>query len=218
MTRDDFLAAVHELADQLGAKLWRIVERQTEAAKAAALHVAMEQLQQQIDGEEPIAPIAVPEARRRAPRRCSTCDRLGHDARRCPGPDAPAAEDHVAADQPPAAPEPTAAPDPEPEPIDAPEPDPTPEPDTTDDEDQDDDDEDPCEAPSPPLDEPTVSPASRRPPRAAAGRRDMPPTTHRVLRAVDPCNNVPPPGWTAEDDRREEHADISILSVLRRAK
>lgn len=45
-----------------------------------------------------------------------------------------------------------------------------------------------------------------------------PPTTHRVLRAVDPRNNVAPPGWTPENDRAEEHADLSVVAVLRRAK
>lgn len=45
-----------------------------------------------------------------------------------------------------------------------------------------------------------------------------PTTGHRVLRPVDPHNNVPPPGWTPESDRREEFADISVLAVLRRAK
>jgi hypothetical protein len=39
-----------------------------------------------------------------------------------------------------------------------------------------------------------------------------------VLHAVDPRNNVPPPGWTPESDRREEFADLSVLTVLRKAK
>jgi hypothetical protein len=48
--------------------------------------------------------------------------------------------------------------------------------------------------------------------------KSIPPGDHRVLRAVDPRNNVPPPGWTAEADRREEHDDLGILTVMRKAK
>lgn len=143
MTRDDFLAEVRRLAEQFGVALWSIVERQTEAAKATALEVAMGQLRSEIaDGEPVPVAIAGPEVRRRAQRRCSTCRETGHDARRCgrPGPERsnpsePAATDQVAtpADEP-ADPEPAASDEPEP-----------------DEQDDTDDDEAPSAAPSPPA-------------------------------------------------------------------
>lgn len=49
-------------------------------------------------------------------------------------------------------------------------------------------------------------------------RRSQPPRGRRGPRAAEPTVNVPPPGWTPEADRREEYADIEILTVLRKAK
>lgn len=141
MTRDDFLAAFRDLAEKLGTELWRIVEQQTERAKAAALKVAMGQLRSEIDSGEP-APSAGPEVRRRAPRRCSNCRQVGHDARRCDGAGPTSAAAPIAADAPADDP---AEPEPEPERSDEPEPEPKP-----DEDDTDDDDPDPSEAPSPP--------------------------------------------------------------------
>src|ERR1044071_6938577 len=81
MTRADFLSAVHELADKLGAELWRVIERQTGAARATAMEVATAQLHAQIAGDDGVANGA---PRKRAPRRCSGCEQLGHDVRKCP--------------------------------------------------------------------------------------------------------------------------------------
>lgn len=96
MNRDDFLAQVRELAEQLGAEIWSIVERQTERARAAALEVAVGRLRGELGGGADEPESAIP---RRSPRRCSSCRQLGHDARKCPGsasgdsePPAPAAE------------------------------------------------------------------------------------------------------------------------------
>lgn len=141
MTRDDFLAEVHALADQLGAELWAAIERQTDRAKAAALEAVKGQFRAQIVGDAtPSSPPATEQAaRRRAPRRCSKCDELGHDVRKCPraivvATGAPDQVDRDDAEQPVVAAEPDAvegAADP------------------ADHEDLDDED-DPCEAPSPP--------------------------------------------------------------------
>lgn len=118
MIREDFLVAVRELAERLGAELWRIVERQTAEARAAALEVAIGRLRSQIAAGAPDPePATAPAERRRAPRRCSSCRSLEHDARRCHGsePQDPPSSAQVAADEPP----PAAAPqDADPAPVD----------------------------------------------------------------------------------------------------
>jgi hypothetical protein len=116
VNRADFVAAVHELAEQLGTELWTIVEGQIERAKAQALETALEQLRAAIAGGEVAAeptnrdvetePSAA--AGRRAPRRCSKCDDLGHDKRRCPKGEAPRVA--IEPESTPAEPEPIAPP------------------------------------------------------------------------------------------------------------
>src|ERR1041385_8097364 len=85
MTRTDFLAAVHALAEQLGRQLWTLIEQQTDAARAEALVIATSQLRAQIVGDQPPTCEETPADQsrgRRNPPRCTVCDELGHNARR----------------------------------------------------------------------------------------------------------------------------------------
>lgn len=195
MNRTDFLAAVHELAEQLGRELYDLVAAESERVRAAALEVATAQLRSAVGADDVVVPeldvAPGPGPKRRAPIRCRACGEIGHNARRHRGEVAVDAQP----DQPPPIPEPV---------IEQPAPEPAPR---------------SAAPPSPPLHAPTDSPASRQRLARGAERRDVTtPTMHRVLRPVDARNNVPPPGWTAEDDRREEYADISVLAVLRKAR
>lgn len=80
MNRASFLAEVHELAEQLGRRLYDLVAAESERVRAQALELATAQLRATVGGESEQAEPAA--ASRRNPPRCAVCDELGHNARR----------------------------------------------------------------------------------------------------------------------------------------
>lgn len=219
MKRESFLAAVHELAEQLGRQLFAIVQKQSERARAQALELAKDQLRAELEGThaEEAGPDAV-EAKR-APRAASRAalHQAGQRGRRSAPrggragggePDRPdRARDQqdtnrgsrkargpqrcrkcVAAGRKGLGHNARTCTGEQP---------------ATDDEAED-------ESP------PEVADVEREaPPLSSSPKKSaIPPRVHRCLRA--PRLQAIPPGWTAESDRREEMADLSMLTVLRK--
>jgi len=84
VNRTSFLAAVHELAEQLGSRLYALVEKQSERARAAALEIAKGKLRAELQPDDKAAPVeTAPPPRKRRQQRCSKCQSTEHNARGC---------------------------------------------------------------------------------------------------------------------------------------
>lgn len=82
LKRKEFLAAVHELAEQLGSRLYDLVQGESDRLRAAALEVATAELRGVVGTASPGAAPPETSPSDRAPRRCKVCGEFGHNARR----------------------------------------------------------------------------------------------------------------------------------------
>jgi hypothetical protein len=216
VNRTAFLAAVHELAEQLGRQLFAIVQKQSERARAQALELAKDKLRAELEGhdaQEDARPTAV-EAERapRAKTRPSLADgseTRGHPARRGRAGNRGAHHDGGAGDQPRA---PRAS-----RPrqrcrkcVEAGRPGLGHNARTCTGESPGDDDAEEESAVE------VVADAERQaPPLSSSPTKSAEPTRpYRCLRPARP--QLVPPGWTPENDRQEELADLSMLTILRK--